>query len=431
VTGSAAARCAALAFALIACAGEDDDDDAAGSESDAAPVVPDAPPNVDPRPIQLGAIVDGTPANLPFVAASADGGEWQVLTGEAGVYQLTAGRYALFYVCEFTAGETPSSATFFLHATADDFTSITRGCETGAVQPVTQRVFGTVGGLGEGQTADVAMGPGSGRSGVETGYGLRVPIGTWDMVVARDDGVNTDQVIVRRDVAVGEAELRQDFDFAAEGAAIATIPVSAGNRAPGEAAFFSSFLHLGDGAKLFLLADGDEVALVPAELLDGNDIHEIEVVLRFGDLVRSASTFAAAPAEVEFTLLDPIAASVATASEQPLALRATAEPDPSATSYAARYVQRATGRRELELVFTAAAVGSAGLDYTPPMAELAALPGWNPAWELAAGVDTRYTVTIRASNRPPSFDHDLDPATEAGLEGALGRAAALEGTLVP
>jgi len=361
-----------------------------------------------------------TQTNLLFVAAQDGDGPWQKLTGEAGLYTFTtSGRFGLAYVCE-----EPNAAPFtqVIQATTDDFTSVKRTCP-GAPPAPTTMLSGTIAGLSSTQTAAILIGPVN-ANGNGSSYQISLPAGTWNGIIARTDGTTADRLIVLRDFVVAGAAMTRNFDFQSEGSDTLIRNVTINNMQMGDTLILNSFLQLDPSPSHLLDAPGNTIAVAPPSLLMCNDTHLINAFITGPNGLRSVSTYAKAPQDMQFTILDPFTASCSVASQSPITLQCGFDPTTRGDSYGMAIGQGGV----LPRVFVALSAGwtgsAAGFTYTTP--DLTGLEGWNTNWEFQTGLLTSWFVSVGESTLPIDFDL---PASKP--EGVVNRTALAGGDVTP
>jgi hypothetical protein len=366
---------------------------------------PDAPHAIDSPPVTADAGIDaathtivatGYPGSLPvpgdlrWVAYQDGDGAWQPATSDgAGTYAVpvVSTDYALAWVCD----DPDAGEVHVLYATVDELDHFPIQCY--ATEPLAT-VSGTVSGVAAGGTARIALEDNSiDAAGMPATYSLLTAAGVHDMFAVERSSANVaTRIIIRRDVDLS-ADATVDFDLTGA-TAVVTSPWTAS-----EPAYVFTSLYNAAGGIIFLNNPVGSWVGVPDSLLAPDDVHRV-AASDMATQTRRALHFVHSPGPVDFTLppaFDTASIAptvVATSPYRRLAVTASGAPDGVVHTI---QISQQDATLPWFLRFTGARVPGGAIAAVMP--DLSAVPGFDPAWTLGAGMTYVYATSI-TSNRP-------------------------------
>jgi hypothetical protein len=381
MTRRAVAAVSILLLALSGCGGDDDGAaDASQGGEDAGQA--DASP---PATVTLRSYDGPLPSDIAIVAYRDGDGEWQRVEGGGGVYMFTveSGRYALATVCDATGmgrGVYIRTQRFLTSET----TQLSTGCSwherTGAFT-------GSVTGLASGDTAGINLG--SALASVTFGspeYSAMILPGRVDMVATRQNSA----FVPLRMMIVRGATLSDGGSYAFDLGAGGFVPVvhelAFTGTLEGEETYATPILFTSRGALGGLGSLGlTQWAGVPTEELVADDVHVVEIDTGFDNAYREvfAFTHEATDLSLEFPAPgdDPTVSVTDTSPYVRLSYQPARKPDHRLYALTFRQIDGPPSQwRDV------ASSGWLDAGYPVETPDLSGLDGWNPDWELEAGM---------------------------------------------
>ncbi len=386
--------------------------------------------------------------NAPTFVAFQDGdGAWQAVPVSGTEYRLTvndpARRYGIVMVHEQTmVGGPPIAFVYVLHATIEELPEVEYVPEapeqTGQVA-----VTGTVQGITAPEYAEIAMGSGRGTAFAYFGYSysLYVSPGTYDLCASRFSGTHggsADKLFIRRDVTVaGDATIDIDFN-SADAFALQNKRLTVQGMTGDGMVVVNLLTNRGSMAslqKLYQVTTTDiDMATVPTDKLQGNDIHQLMVTGFEGGTYREVIRYFKSVDSLTVTLPPPLGTvSVRQVAITPyLRLQMQWEAYPGAQGYFTNISSsiprsRARGRTpEGSSWNIALSIGWLGAQTSYTIPDLSSVTGWNNAWgpQSTGYIEWNLSAFSTSGDLLNALVHESNPAD--GLE---IRMASQHGTL--
>lgn len=265
------------------------------------------PPPVDTPDVEPVAVTltlrdsDGVTSNANFVAFRDGDGEWQELTGAAGVYtaSVTSGRYGFWVGCVRASG---SGRDRLIYRAVGDTTDLATGSCTLTTLPLT--IGGTLAGLGPDDTTEISSLQ-SIDFPIDATYSVGTKAGHAELLASRVDIDFNATSFVRLDLGDISANVVRDINFTQEGQAPVKVPVTVTNRHPDDLSFDTfTGIYSGDGSMYLpftsVPADTTTMLALPVAMRLPNDIIDTNIFasrqIGSGNLFdrRSAGVFNAA-----------------------------------------------------------------------------------------------------------------------------------------
>ena len=193
---------------------------------------PKTPVDVDAPSVESVAVTltlrdpDGVTSSANFVAFRDGAGEWQELTGTAGVYtaSVTSGRYGFWVGCVRATG---SGRNRLIYRAVGDTTELVTASCTLTTLPLT--IGGTLGGLGADDTAEISSLSSTDVPNDAT-YEVGARAGRAELLASRVGVDSNATSVIRLNLGDISANVVRDIDFTQEGQAPVHVPLTVTNR---------------------------------------------------------------------------------------------------------------------------------------------------------------------------------------------------------
>ncbi len=416
-----AVRCILLTTLVVSGAGCGGDDDGGGS-ADAGRGGDSGPADAaGPATITVHTYDGPYPSAITLLAYQDGDGAWQLVDGGGGTYSFTveSGRYTVALVCDLTANNGNTNVRTMRLLTSDA-TELAFQCPW---HERTASFTGSVTGQVSGDNTGINLGTARVFANfAEPDYTAMVLGGHAELLASRydSDGILL-RMIIERDFIVSDGGAR-DFALGAGGFAPVVNQAEVTGVLEGETTSLDDgfFTHGGEYAYLGYI-DEMNWAGVPTSELEPDDIH-VESVFAGSfddDTYRKAFALLHDPADITLALPAPGADPTVTVGDTSPYVQVHFEPARASAHlfYALHFNQTDGPRAEWQ---DAASSGWLDGGYPIDTPDLSGLDGWNPDWEIHAGMTLNLTAFSYASDT--SVAHLLDALAMTDAPGSFAGA---------